>query len=97
MSYAGGHWDGEDSFGLVPLHVSAVRGHRAWSVGGSNPRAGEVVSSYRSNGKVEGDKEAAKAVASSWDKDWGSDTLNCTSLALGSCVRGSLVVGATSS
>ena len=58
-------------------------------------RRSRVEFSFKQNGKVdEGDKEAAKAVASSWDKDWGSDTLNCTSLALGSCVRGSLVVGA---
>ena len=71
---SGGDWGGEDSFGLVPMHISAVRRHRFWSVGGSNSKAGEVVSSSRSNGKIEGDKEAAKAVASSWDKDWGSDT-----------------------
>ena len=63
MSYLS--WGGEDSFGLVPMHFSAVRRHRFWSVGGSNPRAGEVVSSSRSNGKVVGDKEAVNAAASS--------------------------------
>ena len=74
----------EDSFGLIPVHFSAVLCRRRLSLWSINPRWVE-----------EGDEEAAKTVASSWGQDWGSDTMNCTSLALGGCVRGSLVVGAT--
>ena len=78
----------EDSFGLIPVHFSAVLCRRRLSLWSINPRWVE-----------EGDEEAAKTVASSWGQDWGSDTsssMNCTSLALGGCVRGSLLVGATS-